>query len=348
MLKVRCLKVLITTLLIGLVITSPTDAQPRHRRYGQPAQPVPALVPQAQVDPPCSPDNANIARQHRSLGLNAFEVHDWATCATEYEVAQTHCATPEAGFNLGYCLENSGQLAAAIEHYEQLQSGRLPFEVTAEQIQRTITSVRERLSRIPVAPPPLPPAPPPIVCATPLAVCGGICVNPVADSNNCGVCDYQCALGQSCIHSVCVSPIVHVLPPPVIIPPPPNRTLARTFWIGGIGTTVAGIIMGTVGHLAALDRYTQDAALTAPASERCQSIDGQYQCLTYAPGATRPDSFVGLETPGWILTGVGVVAIITGALLELDHGHTPPHAVVRPTAMFTPSGTASIGLGGTF
>lgn len=316
-----------------LAVAGEVSAQPRRDRR----EPSVAQIAAQATQPQCSPEDANVARQHRGAGLDAFEAHEWQVCVAEYTVAQARCATPEAGFNLAYCLENLGQLAQAIEGYEALLRGaRMPAEVTADQLRRTIDSVRARLPRVvtPVIVPPIGP-----VCTA----------NTQTDVANCGRCGNHCASGQICSTGTCR---VAIATPPVVTPITPNRTLARAFWIGGAVATVTGIALGTVGHLAAADRDTANAQLAAPASQRCQTVNGRLECLAYAPNATRPDSFTGLETPGWIMTGVGAAAVIAGVVLELrGGGHTTegrPSPTVRPSLALGPDGTPMAGLGGTF
>ncbi|GEM_PF-5906681 len=316
--------------LIGSIVGQAADAQPRHGRRHPPVPPTVLVVaPSAQVaQPACSTEDAAIARQHRQTALDAYEVHDWTLCATEAGIAQTHCPTPEAAFNLAYCLENSGQLSQAIEQYELLlQSDRLPAEVTPAQLRRTIESVRARLPRVVI-----PIAPPLLVCTAPLEACGTSCVNRTTDTAHCGACNQHCDTGSTCTNGACHTVVVA---PPFVPVPQPRRGVPLAMIVSGSTLVLTGGVFLGIGLAARSAASTDDLVLIRSG---CDLTPRPMQCANYAAGATTPADVASWTVPlGGTLIGIGMLDAIIGTVWYLRTGRTNPD---RPhlTGWYAPEG----------
>lgn len=336
---------------VAVLVTVSANAQPDRHSRNRVTQPAAMLAQQTTAttcpNPTGSDSQARAAREATRNGRLDLAIDAW-------NAAIQMCPSPDLYEGLGRAHEGLAAVAVDDQHRlasleAELSAFRQALALAEEHpvqgystdglraritaLEPVIENLRQRLTTAVV----VPPHPTAVTCTA----------NTQTDVANCGACGHRCDAGLTCTAGTCRAVIA--TPPSVTTP---NRTLPRVLWIGGAVATVTGVVLGTVGHLAAADRDTANARLAAPASQRCQTTNGQLQCLAYAPGATRPDSFTGLETPGWIITGVGAAAVIAGIVLELRaSNHTMegrPSPTVRPSLALGPDGTPMAGLGGTF
>ncbi len=291
------------------LISSSAHAQPR--RPGRTAQLAAQQVPATN----CNADDADVARTHRRAGIAAFEAHDWRTCISEYTVAVARCATPEARFNLGYCMENQGQLAEALAEYEQLQrDNTLPPGITSELLERTIASVRARVPRTAVTP----------VVVHPVAVT--CTANLQTDLNNCGTCGHACTTNQTCNAGTCR--VQQIVTPPITTPPRSNLASTALIIAGSVVAATGGVLLG-IGIAANND-----------AGNLCETTTNTPRCLVVINGD--PRDYTSLTTVGGVTMGVGAAAAITGVLLRILNPGTT--GTQRSVAFIpTPNGFAVTG-----
>lgn len=308
-------------ILVGLLAAATTHAQPRRDRRMNQVAPQ-ALAQNAQPAPQCSADDANVARQHRRAGADAFDAHDWTICAAEYQVAQTRCPTAEAALNLGTCLENQGLLPQALEQYEALQrSGQLPSDVTTQQLQRLIDNVRSRLPRTPMT---VTVVRPPVATA-----CGA---NLQTDPANCGACGNRCNAGATCTAGQCR---VVATTPPVATPTPRRSHLVPAILFAGAGALMAtGIPLAIIAG--------NDAATLC-------DVQGRTTGCNRVQSGLDPRT---VSTVAWVMTGTGAALAVAGLVFELlpqSRAAAPPHGITaRPTAGLDRDGNPFFGAVGTF
>ena len=336
--------------LIGLAMTSQGNAQPyRGPRVQGVAQQFAQNVPQ--IPAAECPDRAASAAA-AAEGRNAFRSRNFLAAEAAWDRAIALCSLPDRFEGRARTREaRQGRLADDEERLSLLDGAIADFR---EAIARSHFVQGFETSAIEATIPPLEVMrgglerrlhPHPAV--TPTRPLAPVCNNTQTDNTNCGACGHACTSGQSCVSGVCQLAATGVTPLPT-----PNRTLARALWIGGAVVTAAGVALGVTGRLAAVARDENNALLEGPTSQRCRVVAGQTQCLGYAPGATRPDDLATMEVPGWIMTGVGVAAVVAGVVLELRGHHTSneqrPGPTARPTVALGPDGTTTVGLTGTF